>query len=43
MHHALTYLEGLPDDTLVFNGHEYTKGSAKFGLTIEPNNEDLKG
>jgi hydroxyacylglutathione hydrolase len=43
MHEALTKLGGLPEDTLVFNGHEYTKGSAKFGLTIEPDNEALKG
>lgn len=43
MHAALTHLGKLPDDTLVFNGHEYTKGSAKFGLTVEPDNEALKG
>lgn len=43
MHAALTKLGGLPEDTLVWNGHEYTKGSAKFGLTIEPDNEKLKG
>ncbi|KAK8858538.1 hydroxyacylglutathione hydrolase [Kwoniella newhampshirensis] len=43
MHTALTHLGKLPDDTLVFNGHEYTRGSAKFGLTVEPDNEALKG
>jgi hydroxyacylglutathione hydrolase len=43
MHAALTHLGKLPDDTVVYNGHEYTKGSAKFGLSIEPNNEALKG
>lgn len=43
MHTALTHLGKLPDDTLVFNGHEYTKGSAKFGSTVEPENESLKG
>jgi hydroxyacylglutathione hydrolase len=42
MHAALTKLGGLPEDTLVWNGHEYTKGSAKFGLTVEPDNEKLK-
>lgn len=42
MHAALTKLGRLPDDTLVYNGHEYTSGSAKFGLTIEPENADLK-
>jgi hydroxyacylglutathione hydrolase len=43
MHEALSKLGTLPDDTLVFNGHEYTKGSVKFGLTIEPDNKELKG
>ena len=43
MHAALTHLGKLPEDTLVYNGHEYTKGSAKFGLTIEPDNQALKG
>ena len=43
MHNALTHLGKLPDDTLVYNGHEYTKGSVKFGLTIEPDNDSLKG
>ena len=43
MHAALTKLGGLPDDTLVWNGHEYTKGSVKFGLKIEPENKDLQG
>ncbi|WVW84727.1 hydroxyacylglutathione hydrolase [Kwoniella bestiolae CBS 10118] len=43
MHAALTKLSTLPEDTLVFDGHEYTKGSAKFGLTVEPENEALKG
>lgn len=43
MHTALTHLGKLPDDTVVYNGHEYTKGSAKFGLSIEPDNEALKG
>ena len=43
MHAALTYIGTLPDDTKVYNGHEYTKGSAKFGLTVEPDNEALQG
>jgi hydroxyacylglutathione hydrolase len=43
MQEALSKLGKLPDDTLVFNGHEYTKGSVKFGLTIEPDNQELKG
>ena len=43
MHAALTKLGGLPEDTLVWNGHEYTKGSVKFGLKIEPENKELQG
>jgi hydroxyacylglutathione hydrolase len=43
MHAALKHLGKLPDDTVVYNGHEYTKGSAKFGLSIEPDNKDLQG
>lgn len=43
MHAALTKLGGLPDDTVVYNGHEYTSASAKFGLKIEPDNKDLQG
>jgi glyoxylase-like metal-dependent hydrolase (beta-lactamase superfamily II) len=43
MHAALTKLGKLPDDTLVWNGHEYTKGSVKFGLKIEPENKELQG
>ncbi|EIW73671.1 hypothetical protein TREMEDRAFT_25740 [Tremella mesenterica DSM 1558] len=43
MRTALAYLGTLRDDTVVYNGHEYTKGSAKFGLTIEPDNKALQG
>lgn len=42
MRSALTKLGRLPDDTVVYNGHEYTTGSAKFGLKIEPDNTKLK-
>lgn len=42
MHDALTKLGKLPEDTLVYNGHEYTTGSAKFGLHIEPHNDAIK-
>ncbi|ODN81725.1 hydroxyacylglutathione hydrolase, variant 1 [Cryptococcus amylolentus CBS 6039] len=42
MHTALTKLSKLPEDTVVYNGHEYTQGSAQFGLTIEPENAALK-
>lgn len=32
----------LPDDTTIYCGHEYTEANAKFSLTIEPGNADLK-
>ncbi|KAJ9113163.1 hypothetical protein QFC20_002055 [Naganishia adeliensis] len=41
MHSALTYLSKLPQDTIVYNGHEYTSGSAKFGQSVEPDNKDI--
>ena len=34
--------KALPDDTLVYSGHEYTVTNAKFALTIEPDNADLQ-
>jgi len=34
--------KALPDYTLVYSGHEYTMSNAKFALTIEPDNADLK-
>ncbi|CAE6439610.1 unnamed protein product [Rhizoctonia solani] len=36
MHKALSYLGTLPDETVVYNGHEYTKGSLAFGTHIDP-------
>jgi len=38
MHKALSYLGTLPDKTLVYNGHEYTNSSMKFGKHVEPEN-----
>src|SRR5690606_7050550 len=35
-------LRELPDDTLVYCGHEYTESNAKFALSIDPDNEALK-
>lgn len=32
----------LPDETMVFCGHEYTINNLKFGLNVEPNNSDMK-
>ncbi|MEO9526487.1 hydroxyacylglutathione hydrolase [Roseibium sp.] len=32
----------LPDDTVIYCGHEYTEANANFALTIEPDNTDLQ-
>jgi hydroxyacylglutathione hydrolase len=42
MHAALNYLGTLPDETIVYNGHEYTSASLRFGQHIDPGNPDLK-
>lgn len=42
MHKALTYLQTLPDDTVVYNGHEYTKTSVAFALSVDPDNAELQ-
>ncbi|KAF9775366.1 hypothetical protein IL306_006542, partial [Fusarium sp. DS 682] len=35
MHVALnTHLSALPDDTVVFPGHEYTRSNAKFACSV---------
>lgn len=34
MNKALSYLGTLPDDTVVYNGHEYTKSSVAFGAHV---------
>lgn len=39
---SLTMLSELPDDTLVYSGHEYTATNAAFALTVDPDNPDLK-
>lgn len=41
MHASLSYLGTLPEDTVVYNGHEYTKGNVKFAKTIDPSNPDI--
>lgn len=38
---SLEKLKKLPDNTLVYCGHEYTENNLKFALTVEPNNRDL--
>lgn len=39
---SLGHMMSLPDDTLIYSGHEYTTGNAKFALTIEPENPALQ-
>jgi len=39
---SLLKLRALPNDTLVYCGHEYTLSNIKFALSIEPDNSALK-
>lgn len=41
MYNSLMTLAALPDDTLVYCGHEYTESNIRFALTVEPKNEDI--
>ncbi|KAI9202444.1 hydroxyacylglutathione hydrolase [Polychytrium aggregatum] len=38
MHASLSTLMSLPDDTLVYCGHEYTLANLKFAASVEPTN-----
>lgn len=42
MWEGLKRLRALPDETLVYCGHEYTASNARFALSIDPGNETLK-
>ncbi|MHC4192444.1 MAG: hydroxyacylglutathione hydrolase, partial [Planctomycetota bacterium] len=39
---SLQKLTALPNDTLIYPGHNYTAENYEFALTIEPNNTDVK-
>jgi len=39
---SLSKFSQLPDDTVIYSGHEYTATNARFALTIEPGNKDLQ-
>ena len=39
---GLERLRALPDETLIYCGHEYTKANAKFALSLDPDNAALK-
>jgi hydroxyacylglutathione hydrolase len=38
---SLDVLAGLPEETLVFCGHEYTEANLKFAVAVEPNNSSI--
>ena len=40
---SLAKLAALPPETLVYCGHEYTMSNLRFGLAVEPDNEDAAG
>ena len=42
MWEGLKRLRALPDDTLVYCGHEYTLANARFALSIDPDNAALR-
>jgi len=42
MWHSLLKLRGLPDDTSIYCGHEYTGANIRFAKTIEPENTALR-
>jgi hydroxyacylglutathione hydrolase len=39
---GLKKLRDLPDETMIYCGHEYTLANAKFALSVDPDNEALK-
>lgn len=42
MFHSLQKLKALPQESLVYCGHEYTLNNLRFAQTIEPQNSDLQ-
>lgn len=42
MHASLQRLAALPDDTIVYCGHEYTASNAAFAVTVDPQNAALE-
>ncbi|HEY0288954.1 MAG TPA: hydroxyacylglutathione hydrolase [Pseudomonas sp.] len=41
MHHSLSRLAELSDNTLVYCAHEYTLSNLRFAVAVEPNNPDV--
>lgn len=42
LHESLQKLAGLPADTRIYCGHEYTLSNARFSLTVDPDNAKLR-
>lgn len=42
MHTSLSRLAALPEDTLVYCGHEYTVGNLRFAAAVEPDSEPVR-
>jgi hydroxyacylglutathione hydrolase len=41
MHASLHKLMGLPDNTKIYCGHEYTESNLRFAMSVEPKNPKL--
>ena len=39
---SLNQLKNLPNNTIVYSGHEYAAQNARFALSVDLNNSDLK-
>ena len=42
MWESLSKYAAMPDETIVWCGHEYTLGNARFALTVDPDNPALR-
>jgi hydroxyacylglutathione hydrolase len=42
MWRSISKFADMPDDTVVYCGHEYTLANARFALTVDPDNEALR-
>jgi len=42
MFDSLSKLAALPPNTMVYSGHEYTAANARFAITVDPDNPDLR-
>jgi hydroxyacylglutathione hydrolase len=42
LYDSLQKIKQLPDETLILGGHDYLDENLRFGLTVEPDNADLR-